>query len=67
MPFLRGAFLGVLTEMRRMKPEDLAAELAAYARGAAEQQVVAGDFLHGVLAGIQNCDTARRDITGGSG
>jgi hypothetical protein len=49
MPFLRGAFLGVLTEMRRMKPDSLAAELAAYARGSAEQQVVAGDFLHGVL------------------
>ncbi len=49
MPLLRGAFLGVLTEMRRMKPEALAAELTAYARGGAEQQVVAGDFLQGVL------------------
>jgi hypothetical protein len=49
MPFLRGAFLGVLTEMRRMKAEALAAELAAYARGGADQQVLAGDFLHGVL------------------
>ncbi len=49
MPFLRGAFLGVLTEMRRMKPEALAAELSAYARGGIDQQVVAGDFLHGVL------------------
>jgi hypothetical protein len=49
MPFLRGAFLGVLTEMRRMKAEALAAELTAYARGGADQQVLAGDFLHGVL------------------
>ncbi len=49
MPFLRGAFLGVLTEMRRLKPEALAAELTAYARGGVDQQVVAGDFLHGVL------------------
>ncbi|MGH7135164.1 MAG: DUF5682 family protein, partial [Pirellulales bacterium] len=49
MPFLRGAFLGVLTEMRRMKPEALAAELTSYARGGVDQQVVAGDFLHGVL------------------
>jgi len=49
MPFLRGAFLGVLTEMRRMKPDQLAAELRAYARGSVEQQVVAGDFLHGML------------------
>jgi len=49
MPFLRGAFLGVLTEMRRIKPEALAAELSAYARGGVDQQVVAGDFLQGVL------------------
>jgi hypothetical protein len=49
MPYLRGAFLGVLTEMRRMKPEKLAAELTAYARGGVDQQIVAGDFLHGVL------------------
>jgi hypothetical protein len=49
MPFLRGAFLGVLTEMRRMKPEALAAELTSYARGGVDQQIVAGDFLHGVL------------------
>jgi len=49
MPFLRGAFLGVLTELRRMKPDALAAELSAYARGSVEQQVMAGDFLHGVL------------------
>ena len=49
MPFLRGAFLGVLTEMRRMKPEALAAELSAYARGGVEQQIVAGDFLQGIL------------------
>lgn len=49
VPFLRGAFLGVLTEMRRMRPETLAAELSAYSRGSVEQQVVAGDFLHGVL------------------
>jgi len=49
MPFLRGAFLGVLTEMRRMKADALAAELSAYARGGADQQVLAGDFLQGVL------------------
>jgi hypothetical protein len=49
MPFLRGAFLGVLTEMRRMKAQDLAVELTGYARGSVEQQMVAGDFLHGIL------------------
>src|SRR5207244_10268523 len=49
MPFLRGAFLGVLTEMRRMKSDALAADLLGYARGGVDQQVVAGDFLHGIL------------------
>jgi hypothetical protein len=49
MPYLRGAFLGVLTEMRRLKADQIAAELTAYAHGPADQQVVAGDFLHGVL------------------
>lgn len=49
MPFLRGAFLGVLTEMRRLKPEAIAAELLAFARGPVDQQVIAGDFLNGVL------------------
>ena len=49
MPLLRGAFLGVLAEMRRLKPDELAAELSAYARGGPDQQVVAGDFLQGML------------------
>jgi len=49
VPFLRGAFLGILTEMRRLKPDQIAVELTAYARGPMDQQVVAGDFLHGVL------------------
>ena len=49
MPLLRGAFLGVLTEMRRMKADALAAELLSYARGGPDQQVLAGDFLQGVL------------------
>jgi hypothetical protein len=35
--------------MRRMKPDALAAELSGYARGSVDQQVVAGDFLHGIL------------------
>jgi hypothetical protein len=35
--------------MRRLKPDAIAAELLAYARGSSDQQVVAGDFLHGVL------------------
>jgi hypothetical protein len=32
-----------------MKPEALAAELSGYARGGTDQQVVAGDFLQGIL------------------
>ena len=32
-----------------MKADDLAAELSGYARGGVEQQIVAGDFLHGIL------------------
>jgi hypothetical protein len=35
--------------MRRMTPDALAAELSGYARGSVEQQVMAGDFLHGIL------------------
>ena len=49
MPFLRGAFLGILTEIRRFPADGLAAELLGYARGTPEQQVLAGDFLHGAL------------------
>lgn len=49
VPFLRGAFLGVLTELKRMPAQELADELTAYARGGADRQAVAGDFLHGVL------------------
>src|SRR5262249_29243947 len=49
MPFLRGAFLGILSEMRRIPADSIAAELSAYARSPVDQQIVAGDFLHGVL------------------
>ncbi len=67
MPFLRGAFLGVLTEMRRMKPDALAAELTAYARGPVEQQLVAGDFLHGVLKVSKTAIMLGADGANGSG
>jgi hypothetical protein len=49
MPFLRGAFLGILTEMRRLRPDFIATELINFARGPVDQQIIAGDFLHGVL------------------
>jgi hypothetical protein len=35
--------------MRRIKPDVLASELTGYVRGGVDKQVVAGDFLHGVL------------------
>jgi hypothetical protein len=50
VPFLRGAFLGMLTELREKKAEELAAELAALARAPTEQMVTAGDLLDGILA-----------------
>ncbi len=50
VPFLRGAFLGMLTELRDLTPEDLAAEVAALARAPVELMITAGDFLDGILA-----------------
>jgi len=50
VPFLRGAFLGVLSEMRLVSPDELAAEVSALARANQEQLVSAGEFLHGVMA-----------------
>jgi hypothetical protein len=50
VPFLRGVFLGTLTELRELTPEALAAELSALARAPADRLVTAGDFLDGVLA-----------------
>lgn len=50
MPYLRGAFLGILVELRDLAPADVALELSAFAHGPSEVQVGAGDFLHGVLS-----------------
>ena len=57
MPFLRGAFLGVLTEMRRLAADDLAAELTAYARGPVDQQMSPVIFFTACSAfpGRQSC------------
>jgi hypothetical protein len=49
-PFLRGAFLGLLCEIRELPPEALAAEVAGLARAAPERMVAAGDLLDGMLA-----------------
>jgi hypothetical protein len=49
-PYLRGALSGVLTELRVQSPQDLGAQLAAFARERPEVRVTCGDFLAGVLA-----------------
>jgi Family of unknown function (DUF5682) len=49
-PFLRGAFLGLLCEIRELPAEALAAEVAGLAQAAAETMVTAGDLLDGMLA-----------------
>jgi hypothetical protein len=50
VPFLRGAFLGMLAELRVLSPEALSGHLAAFAQGPAERMTDAGEFLDGVLA-----------------
>jgi hypothetical protein len=50
VPFLRGAFLGLLCEIRELPADALIAELAGLARAAPEQMVTAGDLLDGMLA-----------------
>ena len=50
VPFLRGVFLGMLTELREMTAEQLASELSALAQAPVEKMVTAGDFLDGILA-----------------
>lgn len=49
-PFLRGAFLGLLCEIRELPPDALAAEVVKLARAAPERMVAAGDLLDGMLA-----------------
>src|SRR5262249_35785178 len=50
VPFLRGAFLGLLCEIRDLPAEALAAEVASLARAATDVMVTAGDLLDGMLA-----------------
>jgi hypothetical protein len=50
VPFLRGVFLGLLTELREKPAADLAAEFSALARAPADRMVTAGDLLDGILA-----------------
>jgi hypothetical protein len=50
VPFLQGAFVGMLAELREINPQELAARIAAFAATTADQMIFAGDFLEGVLA-----------------
>lgn len=47
--FLQGALSGVLTELRVQTTEELAAQVAAFAKARPEVLVTCGDFLHGML------------------
>ena len=49
-PFLRGAFVGMLAEIRDLPTEALAAEVSALAKAPADRMVNAGDFLDGIMA-----------------
>src|SRR4029077_5341639 len=48
-PYLRGALLGLLAELREITGDDLAHELHGYPLAAPDVRVTAGDFLLGVL------------------
>ncbi|QEG32169.1 hypothetical protein GobsT_70210 [Gemmata obscuriglobus] len=50
VPFLRGAFLGLLCEIRVIAPGVLAAEVSNLAQASTEVMVTAGDLLDGMLA-----------------
>jgi hypothetical protein len=49
-PYLRGAFLGLLCEIRELPAESLASEVAGLAGAAPDLMVTAGDLLDGMLA-----------------
>jgi hypothetical protein len=50
VPFLRGAFVGMLAELRVVPPQETAAAVAAFAREPRERMLTAGEFLDGMLA-----------------
>jgi hypothetical protein len=50
VPYLRGAFLGMLAELRETTPENLAAAVSSLAKAAPDRMVAAGDFVAGILA-----------------
>jgi hypothetical protein len=50
VPFLRGAFLGLLCEIRELPVEAMAAEVGSLAKASTEVMITAGDLLDGMLA-----------------
>jgi len=50
VPFLRGAFIGMLAEIKQITTDDLAAEISAFSQAPVDQMILAGDFLEGVMA-----------------
>jgi len=50
MDAIRGAFMAVLVDLRQLEVSVVASELANYAQTSQDQQIRAGDFLHGLLA-----------------
>lgn len=50
VPYLRGAFLGMLAEIRELPPQELADEVSSFALYSTDQMVQAGDFLDGVMS-----------------
>ena len=48
--FLKGALLGILSELRELEPVELADVVSGLAKSSAEIMVTAGDFLDGVMA-----------------
>ncbi len=50
VPFLRGAFLGLLAEMREVSSDELAKQISAFALTTPERMVEAGDFIDGVMS-----------------
>jgi hypothetical protein len=50
VPFMQGAFAGILTELREIDPKELAANVAAFATSQPAKMVLAGEFLDGAFA-----------------
>lgn len=50
VPFMRGVFLGILTELRELSPEDLAEEIFSLVRAGEEKMTTAGDLLNGIMS-----------------